>query len=127
MPKKVIPFFLHNIFYIFNISIIIPIQRNGPSAISDFLPAFRTSNKTIQYAPALIIPITNAFHIPLSPSRNPPAAISLMSPPPILPGMKHASTNNGMLTQKTPAILCISEISGNNNTLIIPTASSPKT
>lgn len=106
--------------YILNKTSNIPIHKNGPRAITDFLSAFFLMSKYRTYPPAHSTPASKACHTPAAPNKNPPAAISLISPPPILPGMKYVSKRSGTLTTNIPIILCNRFISGKIHMLIIP-------
>jgi len=86
-------------------------HRKGPSAIEEDSSTFFTETWNRQYPPAASIPSTKTIRSVCQPRTKPPTAISLISPPPMLPGKKIAIAKSAPLTRRAPMIRPGMEIS----------------
>lgn len=94
-------------------------HKKGPSANLSFPPLpFRS--RTMPYRPAAAIATRNASHTASAPKNRPPAAKSLISPPPNAPGLIMVTIKTGTLTASIPASLCHMPVSGIHQTAAIP-------
>lgn len=102
---------------------IIPPQRNGPNGKISFPFALFHIIRNPAYNPPARAPNTMAIILPSKPRKRPPAAISLISPPPKPPGSTRTISIIHPLIMNIPRSLCAIAGPGTVTIEQIPTAS----
>ena len=82
----------------------IPPHKHGPKGNASRRPALLNSTRYNPQIPPAKIPSTAASTVPFQPRNRPPAAISLISPPPKPPGTSTAVRNMGTLITSIPSM-----------------------